>query len=767
MDALDLIAKIKLDSTEYEKGLSDAESSANSFGKSISSLGSSMASVASTGLSALTTGLSAVVSGIETVTSAFASGITTVAAYGDSIDKTSQKVGMSAESYQEWDYVLNLAGTSMSNCTTGIKTLTNQIDSATSGSAEATEKFEKLGISMEDLSTKSRSEIFEDVVKSMQNMGDTTERAALANDLFGRSGQEMTPLFNMTNEELEEAIDNFDKYNMALSDEGVQAAADYTDSVTTMKGAFNGLKNNLMADFLPSLTTVMNGITELIAGDSDTGIGQINEGIDNFITQLSETGSEAAEVGRKIITSLISGISGHSNDIMSAGAETIITLTEAIANALPNIVNSAGVVIEKLGSALIDKAPKLLESGQNLLEKILNGISSHTADLVNGAITIVTSLANFISNNVGLLVETGVAIIDAILTTLTSGDNLSKLLEAGLTLITSVADAILNNIDTLIGIIPELISQFSEFLADSENAEMVVEAFTKLFETLTEALPDIIEATQDVAMSVIDALVEYMTGDGWVNIQMAVAQISVLLIAAVGEIGSQIINKQVEFLSNLVSKIIGGGDDMEGAGEDLMTKLQDGFSSIIESIGPWISDKISSLVTIIKNKVTDFTNAGKSLMEGLANGIKNAASLAVTSMSGAAGLVVGAANEKFEINSPSHVFERIGNGLVEGLELGWDENIDDLNKDINKDMKYDAELNVDTNRNFNTTTITKASTLSDTDISKLAAALSVNVSNVTYLDSKEIGASTYNVVKEKTLDETKALNLATGGAYNV
>jgi phage-related protein len=248
---------------------------------------------------------------------------------------------------------------------------------------------------------------------------------------------------------------------------------------------------------------------------------------------------------------------------------------------------------------------------------------------------------------------------------------------------------------------------------------------------------------------------------------MAVAQISVLLIAAVGEIGSQIINKQVEFLSNLVSKIIGGGDDMEGAGEDLMTKLQDGFSSIIESIGPWISDKISSLVTIIKNKVTDFTNAGKSLMEGLANGIKNAASLAVTSMTGAAGLVVNAANSKFEINSPSHVFERIGSGLVEGLELGWDENIDDLNKDINKDMKYDAELNVDTNRNFNTTTITKASTLSDTDISKLAAALSVNVSNVTYLDSKEIGASTYNVVKEKTLDETKALNLATGGAYNV
>ena len=56
---------------------------------------------------------------------------------GDEIDKTSQKLGMSAEAYQEWDYVLGQAGVEITSMTTGLKTMTNQIDDAKNGSAKA------------------------------------------------------------------------------------------------------------------------------------------------------------------------------------------------------------------------------------------------------------------------------------------------------------------------------------------------------------------------------------------------------------------------------------------------------------------------------------------------------------------------------------------------------------------------------------------------------------------------------------------------------
>ena len=92
---------------------------------------------------------------------------------------------MSAEAYQEWDYVLGQAGVDITSMTTGLKTMTNQIDDAKNGSVKAQERFAKLGISLNDLNTMSREDIFSAVVSVMQGMADTTERAALANDLFG------------------------------------------------------------------------------------------------------------------------------------------------------------------------------------------------------------------------------------------------------------------------------------------------------------------------------------------------------------------------------------------------------------------------------------------------------------------------------------------------------------------------------------------------------------------------------------------------------
>ena len=120
-------------------------------------------------------------------TAALTKGISSVASYGDMVDKTSQKVGMSSTSFQQWDYVMNLAGTSMTECSMGMKTLTNQIDAAKTGSTDAQERFEQLGISLEDLESMSREDIWTATIEGMQNLEDSTERAALANDLFGRS----------------------------------------------------------------------------------------------------------------------------------------------------------------------------------------------------------------------------------------------------------------------------------------------------------------------------------------------------------------------------------------------------------------------------------------------------------------------------------------------------------------------------------------------------------------------------------------------------
>ena len=260
MNVFDLFATLSLDTSEYEKGLNTAEQDASSFG---SKLGSSLGTAAKVGSAAI------MAIGTATVTagSALIKNAGEVAEYGDQIDKMSQKVGMSAEAYQEWDYVMQISGTEMLNMTTGLKTLTNKFDDAVNGSSSAIETFERLGLSMEDIQGLSREDLFATVITQFQGMEESAERAALANDLFGRSGQELAPLFNTTAQETQRLIEEVNNLGGVMSNDAVKASAAYQDQLTALTTSFDGLKRNLTDNFLPSITTVMGGLTDIFSGN--------------------------------------------------------------------------------------------------------------------------------------------------------------------------------------------------------------------------------------------------------------------------------------------------------------------------------------------------------------------------------------------------------------------------------------------------------------------------------------------------------------------
>ena len=68
-----------------------------------------------------------------------------VGSAGDQIDKTSQKIGISAESYQKWGYVFERCGADVNNLQTGMKKLSTVITDAAGGSDSAAEKLSAVG----------------------------------------------------------------------------------------------------------------------------------------------------------------------------------------------------------------------------------------------------------------------------------------------------------------------------------------------------------------------------------------------------------------------------------------------------------------------------------------------------------------------------------------------------------------------------------------------------------------------------------------------
>ena len=100
-----------------------------------------------------------------------------LAAMGDTIDKQSQKIGISAKAYQEWDAVLQHSGSSISAMQGAMKKLTSE---AASGS----DAFQKLGISQEEAMSLSQEDLFGRVIEGLQGMEGGTERAALAQEVY-------------------------------------------------------------------------------------------------------------------------------------------------------------------------------------------------------------------------------------------------------------------------------------------------------------------------------------------------------------------------------------------------------------------------------------------------------------------------------------------------------------------------------------------------------------------------------------------------------
>nr|DAJ70452.1 MAG TPA: tail tape measure [Caudoviricetes sp.] len=61
-----------------------------------------------------------------------------------------------------------------------------------------------------------------------------------------------------------------------MSNEAVKNAATFQDSLQNLQTSIQGIKQKIMADFLPSLTGIMDGLTLIFSGNEEGGLALIN-----------------------------------------------------------------------------------------------------------------------------------------------------------------------------------------------------------------------------------------------------------------------------------------------------------------------------------------------------------------------------------------------------------------------------------------------------------------------------------------------------------
>ena len=439
MDVLTLRGVLTLDKSEYDRGLETAEQGAHSF----SGRFSKAAKVGAAAAAAL--GVAAGYAGKKIV-----DGAKQVAEYGDKVDKMSQKIGISAEAYQKWDYVMQRAGGNVDQLKMGMKTLSQQAE-------KNSDAFQKLGISQEEVQSLNQEELFERTIKGLSDMEAGTERTALASQLLGRAGADMGPLLNQGSKAIEEQMEIAEKYGMVMPDATVKASAAFEDSMTTMQMTAQGLKNRLLGEFLPAMTKVTDGISKLFIGDM-SGIDDIVSGIKGFIGQIGEMIPTMIETGGELVIGLIQGLVEKIPDLLNSAKELAMNIITGLTQSTQNLGSTLSGIVGKIATFITQNAPILIPAPQVIMS-IVNTIRSY--DWLSVGRMVIKGVAGGIKAVGGVLKSAVSRPINAVKTAISNGFKAAK--DKAVQWMQSLKDGVKKKIDSAKDAVKKVVDKIKNF----------------------------------------------------------------------------------------------------------------------------------------------------------------------------------------------------------------------------------------------------------------------------------------------------------------
>lgn len=684
MNLFDLFATISLDSSGYEEGLGNAEQKTQSFGSKLKSGITGAAKTASVAIGAVSAAGAA-------LAGTMVKGASGTAAYGDNIDKMSQKMGISAEAYQEWDAILQHSGSSIESLKVSMKTLATAAESGN-------EAFAKLGISQEQLASMSQEDLFSTVISQLQQMEEGTERTYLTGQLLGRGATELGALLNTSAEDTEKMRKRVHELGGVMSNEAVKSSAAFQDNLQDLQTAFSGIKRGIASDILPGLSTLMAGFTSLIAGEEGAE-DALQSGFDSVLTSITNGITKIASFGEKLIPVLVSSIVTALPQLATGVTEILMTLGEALIENAPMLLSAVLEIITTIGNSIIENLPVITEMLSQAISEIALILSDPEtlSALLLAVMTILQVIGQSIIENMPLLIDTVFQVINNIILFMT--ENLPMFVDMAAQIIMSLANGLIAAIPTLLNQVPVIINSLTNSILTM--LPKIVETGVTLLTSLVTALPQIINTIVGAVPQIVQSITSAFT-----TLVPALIDAGITLFTALIEALPEIITTICDALPKIIDSVVDALFDMLpiiiDAGVRLFTALIDNLPQIIDTLIDNMPKIISAIVEAIVGAVPKLMEAGGQLITGLWEGISNVGEWLREKISGFFGGVVQSIKNFFGIKSPSKVFAGIGEMLDRGLAKGIGDYAD-MAVDAAESMAEDVFGTTDRDFNFTAT----------------------------------------------------------------
>ncbi|TCK37972.1 hypothetical protein B0G84_3272 [Paraburkholderia sp. BL8N3] len=256
----------------------------------------------------------------------------------DAMSKMAQSIGIATESLSGLAYAGDLADVSTEDLATSFKKLTSSMLEARDPATKSAEAFKALGLNAEELWSKDPAEQFKAVAEAVSGFKDGTEKAAVMNEIFGKSYQKLIPLVNAGAAGLDEATQEAQKLGLTVSTETGLAIENLNDNMTRLHKLSEGAAITIAGRLAPALDTFAKSAVDAATeselwGDILEGLGDMLAGLINNITYITGTISNGyrealgyAQAAKQLFTGDLEGAAKTASDASKRSAQDTLDL---------------------------------------------------------------------------------------------------------------------------------------------------------------------------------------------------------------------------------------------------------------------------------------------------------------------------------------------------------------------------------------------------------------------------------------------------------
>lgn len=467
-----------------------------------------------------------------------------------------------------------------------------------------------------------------------------------------------------------------------------------------LKGAFTGLKDGERHAL--SFGDVLKA--NVIGGVITSGIKALANGVKEVATGIRDAATAAAQFADDVNT--IAAKTGLTTDqvqelkYMSELTDTSLeTITGSMSKLTKNMAGAqdgtgaAAEAFQKLGVSITDSNGDL-RSNQAVFSEIISALGQVENETERDALAM--SIFGKSAQDLNPLIKTGGDQLAAYaqeahdMGYVLDGEALTGLNDVsdGMARLQNLGTALKNNITSMLA--PAISGLINNFLALSSSIDwtaiqegglpVLMEQLSGMAETIAAKIPEVVTAMvsgftealpqiMETAGVILGGLVQGLIAAAPMLIDGAAAAITSLANGMTGNM-DQLISTAGQLIMAIGGAIIRNLPQIIASGVQLIGALVQGLLNSI----PKIVAAIPSIVASIRNSFSsiDWASIGRNIIQGIGNGLRNAASAIVEAAKDAARRALEAAKSFLGINSPSKVFEmEVGRNMALGMGEGF------------------------------------------------------------------------------------------------